>query len=91
MEVRWARESAAGGAKDANVRLSTGKTCLAADWNDDKERVVGKDLTRGKINERLGDLEKAATKALDEAGVMGATLAADDMRALLLPVHDHLG
>jgi integrase len=85
MEVRWAREASATG-KDANVRLSTGKTCAAADWNEDKERVVGRDLKRGKTNERLGDLEKAANKALGEAEVMGTTLTAADMRALLLAI-----
>ena len=84
MEVRWAREASAVG--DASVRLSTGKTCQAADWNDDGERVEGRDLRRGKTNERIADLKKAANKALDQAEVMGTSLTAADMKALLLAI-----
>jgi integrase len=82
MEVRWADHDAAPPGTSPSLRLGTGKGCQAKHWLS-TNRVSTKDLGSSGKNNRLNDLERAATKALDRAAALGEHVTPAQLRDVL--------
>ena len=82
MEVRWAGHDAAPPGTSPSLRLGTGKGCLPKHWLS-TNRVSTKDLGSSGKNNRLGELERLATKTLDTAAVLGEHVTPAQLRDVL--------
>lgn len=91
MEARWAKHPAAEPGTQPAVRLSTGRSCTASQWNADGQRVKLsiKNPEAGKTNSRLNKLDELFTDTLTAAVVANRTGAVktyvtpETMRAVL--------
>lgn len=83
LEARWGRHAASPTGTNPSLRLSTGKTAKASNWNEKRQRPKkDENLTTARLNE----LETLITDALNLAAQQHTVVTPEELKAAVLAV-----